>query len=136
MSKFGNTLFSGSPFIYWTLAPILLFSGAFLSFVVEDRLSVRGLMVIWLQIAIIMLVLVLTDPKRFHWAARCLTGMIFLSYTGYLVNQVWGREQLMTVAGRSESSPLNAIMGLVVIGLPCLWYTVKGRFERRGLTED
>jgi hypothetical protein len=29
---------------------------------------------------------------------------------------------------RAESSPRNAILGFIVIGLPCMWYTIFGRF--------
>ncbi len=103
MSKFGSTLFSGSSFIYWSLVPILLVTGVSLSFAVEDYASVKGVVVVCAQVAIALLVLVLTDPKRFHWAARCLTGMVFAVYGVYLYDVAWIEGKSFAPTKRSDS---------------------------------
>lgn len=71
----------------------------------------------------------LYDFRRFWWATRSLTGLIFVGYAGYVVYECFfsGR----TFGSDGPASPQRAIAGLLIFGLPALWYTVFGRFSLR-----
>jgi hypothetical protein len=133
MSKFGKTLFGGSRFIFWALAPVLLLCGAGLPFLVEWWSAWRVLFVTLVEALLISFVLGLYDPVRFRWATRCVTGAVFCVYLAYAFDKVFlnGEGAGGVFGGRAEASPQNAVAGFIAIGLPCLWYTVFGRFTRR-----
>lgn len=128
MSKFGETLFGGSRFIFWSLAPVLAACAAALPLLVGEWTAARVLFVALAEVLLVSLILALYDPRRFRWAARCVTGVVFCAYLLYLIDSAF--------AGGSSS--LKPVMGFIVIGLPCLWYTIFGRFSRRpeGPRED
>src|SRR4051794_8841077 len=118
MSGFGNTLFSGSRFIFWSLGPVLLLGGlAFLGLAawpppgagLTSRIGAA-----LLGLFCLICVPVLYNPARFWVASRVVTGTVFLAYLAYFI-----------------SDPLKATRGLLVIGLPCLWWTLFGRFSLR-----
>jgi len=67
-----------------------------------------------------------------RWAFRALTGSIFLAYGAYLLHELALTDKPFRIAGSpSEASPRNALLGFIVIGLPCLWFTLFGRFTLR-----
>lgn len=70
----------------------------------------------------------LYDSRRFWWATRTLTAMIFVAYIAYFVEQ-W----FFPVPRRSnaQASPENSLIGLFVFALPALWYTIFGRLTFR-----
>jgi uncharacterized protein YegJ (DUF2314 family) len=129
---FGRTLFSGSRFIFWALAPVLLlFAGSNLLFI-DNWTGTSIAVVAALDAGCLLLVLVLYDPKRFHWAARGLTGMVFATYLAYLVYEfVLSGKPWLRRTPRGEAAPINALLGFVIIGLPALRYTLVGRFSFR-----
>jgi hypothetical protein len=134
MSKFGETLFGGSRFIFRALAPVLLLCGAVLPFLVGEWNAWRVLFVLLVEALLLSFVLGLYDPPRFRWATRCVTGVVFCAYLAYAVERVFLSVESAAGAsgGRSGMSPQNAVAGFVAIGLPCLWYTIFGRFTLRG----
>ena len=74
----------------------------------------------------LLLLLAVLSPK-FNWAARILTGMIFAAYVWYLVHELIENKGLGDLpANRSTPSVLNAFLGLMIWGLPSLWYTIYG----------
>lgn len=133
MSVFGKTLFGGSRFIFWALVPILLFCGAVLPFLVAEWTAPRVIFVSVVEAFLLCLILGLYKPQRFRWATRCATGVAFCVYLAYLVDEVFLRSKSAGVfsGSRSEASPRNAVAGFIAIGLPCLWYTIFGRFSLR-----
>jgi hypothetical protein len=61
--------------------------------------------------------------------ARAVTALVFPFFLMYLADEIrsgkpWRRSP------RYRESPLNALIGLLTIGLPCLRYTLIGRFGR------
>ena len=133
MSVFGKTLFGGSRFIFRALAPVLALCGIGLPFFIT-RWSVTSLLCVSLVEALLLaFILGLYDPRRFRWATRCVTGTVFCAYLAYLVDELFlsGKSIEAGSASRAEASPRNAIMGFIAIGLPCLWYTIFGRFSLR-----
>ena len=67
-----------------------------------------------------------------RWAFRSLAAAVFLVYAGYLIDQFFFSDTPFRLAeSRSETSPRNALLGFVIIGLPSLWYALLGRFTLR-----
>ncbi|MFL6332192.1 MAG: hypothetical protein ACJ754_02510 [Pyrinomonadaceae bacterium] len=130
MSKFGKTLFGGSRFIFRALAPVLLFCAVVLPFLVAEWTAWGVLFVSLVEALLLCFMLGLYDPQRFRWATRCVTAVVFCAYLAYAVESVFlgGEGAGGAGGGRSGTSPQNAVAGFIAIGLPCLWYTIRGRF--------
>jgi hypothetical protein len=91
----------------WTLsAPVVLVSG--------------------LDLAVLLLVVALYDPQRFNWAARGVTGIVFLAFVAYLIDELLSGKS-WRFGTRRET--LEALLGLLIVGLPCLRYSLVGRFR-------
>ena len=60
---------------------------------------------------------------------RFVAGLVVIAYASYLIYELCFSGKPLTFEGRSsEASPKKSIVGFIVIGLPCLWFTVFGRF--------
>jgi hypothetical protein len=130
MPKFVDTLFSGSRFIFWALAPLSFVCAVLISWKEDSWFSTSGLIVVTLDVLVLLLILGLYDPKLFWWAARGATGIVFLAYLAYLADEVASGKP-WTPGPRTEDTPFNALRGLVVIGVPCLIYTIRGTFGKK-----
>lgn len=128
--RFGEVALSGSRLAFWSISPILAMTASipFLS-PLEWTPGKIAFAAIW-PLACFLGILALYDPKvRFRWAARCVTGIIFLACAFYVVDQFFLRNQPLKPAPRGQPSPLNSIYALVIIGLPSLWFALTGSFE-------
>lgn len=126
MSKFGKTLFGGSRFIFWSLAPVLALCVVGLPFLIT-RWTARAFLVVALVDALLLtFLLALFDPRRFRWAVRCVTAVVFCACLACAVDALF-------FAGGSADAPSqkNAFTALITIGLPCFWYALFGRFSRK-----
>ena len=70
-----------------------------------------------------------------RWGFRCFAGMIFLAYSAYLIDEFffqphpfgfWGNPKVINGGG----SPLLSLLGFIVIGLPSLFYLIRGSFTK------
>lgn len=137
---FGDHLFGGSRFIFWSLAPFLLGFAVFVIWMVDTWTPAVIVLVVVLDIPILFLVLGLYDPVRFRWALRVTTGMVFMLYSWYLVDMwVLSDKEFKFFVSRSEASPMTSLLGFIIIGIPSLIFTLKGRFRwkssNRGLSQ-
>jgi hypothetical protein len=136
MSKSGKKLFGGSRFLFWSLAPILAIFAVVFPFMITEWTARSYFLVAIIEPMLVAFILGLLNPQRFRWATRCGTGLVFCLYLVFAINQVFlSGKSLGAGSGKGkpgELSPLRAIMGLIVIGLPCLWYTVRGRWSLKG----
>jgi hypothetical protein len=136
MSRFGDVLFSGGPFIRWTLLPTCLLSAVVFAcmayFSISDAKIVPALIGLGLTIGCVAMCVAMLLPSC-KWVTRLITGMVFAAYFAYLIHEwIFDIEKGIGVgAARSEATPKNALLGFIVIGLPCLWHTVFGRFTFR-----
>lgn len=133
MSAFGQGLFGGSRFIFWCLGPLCLLCGvgcligAPFAFASKDLKAAIALTL--LGTLGVCFFLALLNIKKFLWAARVATGIVTLFYALYFVDTYFVEKQELTPSTRrSAATPWNAIMGFLVIGAPCLWFTIRGRF--------
>jgi hypothetical protein len=126
MSQFGKTLFGGSRFIFWSLAPVLALCGVGLPFFITRWTATAFLVVASVEVLLVAFILALFDPRRFKWAVRCVTAVVFCACLAYAFDAFF-------FAGDSADTPSqkNAFMAFIAVGLPCLWYTLFGRFTRK-----
>ncbi len=71
------------------------------------------------------LVLTLISPRAFWWAPRIVAFIIFASYLGYLVHELFS-QPFVVPASRGAANPINAILGFCFFGVPCLLYALSG----------
>ena len=84
--------------------------------------------VILIEGALALLALAMIAPRRCAWAGRVLCGLVFLAYVGYLGLELWEDPgSIRDVGRRSESTAGNALLGLIVIGLPALAFALGWR---------
>jgi hypothetical protein len=134
-------LFRGSRFIFWTLGPCLLLFAVtiFLLLPREKWLSTKGFVSWALIVAALLLFLKLYDGIRFHWAGRVVAGMVFAAYVAYFVHElVVSPAPFRMPRSRSEASAVNALLGLLIFGIPGLLYALLGRvtFRHEGNEEE
>jgi hypothetical protein len=127
--RFGDIAFSGSRFIFWCLAPVLFLYGVGL--LLDDWTPLKVILTAAWSVGCFAAIFALYDARRFPWAARTMTGIIFLVYLGYLIDQLVFSGKPLEPTRRSEASAWNGIVGFIVIGLPAFWYTTLGRFSLR-----
>ncbi len=124
--------FSGRRFAFWAITPLALATGAILPFLIDEWNPVRIGLIVYLELALVLVILTFYNPRRFHLAARSLTALVFLSFVIYLVTELVASPRSLFSSGpRSDDSARNAFLGLITVGLPCLWFTVFGRFRLR-----
>ena len=133
---FGDTLFGGSRFIFWSLGPLfLLVAGVFAKFAYTQfsigRFGAGGI-AIAISLVCVCFFLALLNGPYFWWAGRVVAASVFGAYLWYLLD-TWLIHPAPFGIGSSRSSatPWNALCGLVIIGFPCLCYTILGRFTLR-----
>lgn len=125
--EIGGILFGGSRFLFWLLTPVLLLF-IVLTALFHPQWSMESLTIIGgLDALAVFMILALYNPKRFHWAGRAATSLVFLAFLVYFIDEIASGHS-WHFGPRSESSPLNALMGLLLIGVPCLRYALVGRF--------
>jgi hypothetical protein len=132
MTKFGKTLFGGSRFIFWSLAPVIVIFLVTMPFLVPKWTIGIVLMLAAFWVIGIALILGMLNPARFGWAFRVVGAMVFLAYVAYALSELVENDwKLKRPRSRGEANPVNALIGLAVIGGPALMYTLLGRFSFR-----
>lgn len=133
MSTFGSTLFSGSRFVRWSLTPVLVVFAVYFPFTLKEWDISKIIILLGLELIALTLLAGFWLPRRLGIVAfRLLCGIIFLAYAAYLFSEcrLWLLgERTFSDNPRTASTPLNAFLGLVVIGLPALRYAWRGRFN-------
>lgn len=137
MSQFGKTLFSGSRFVFWTLAPFLILFAIVMPLSTTDWNAIKVIVVSGMDLTAVLLVFGLYDTRRFWLALRCVTFIVFCGYLAYLVDEIIVNKGSATYQGIfSGDQPWRAIEGFIGIGIPCFVYTVFGRFSRKETDDD
>ena len=130
MSAAGEALFGRSPWIFWVLAPALLL-GALAITLPPDYPDAWHLgTVLVCDAAALCLALALWPYHRVPGTARLLCGLVAASYGVYLLD-AW----LPGRIGPDDAAPSDpglATAGFVVIGFPCLWFALRGRWPTAG----
>ena len=106
----------------------MLFGAVIVPLAISEWTSTRiAFAVVWVAFWILATFAVY-DVRRFWWATRSVTGVIFASYAGYLIYEwFFSNDPFVLSQSRAEASPRNALFGFFLVGLPCLYYTLFGR---------
>jgi hypothetical protein len=136
MSKFGETLFGGSPFVRWSLTPFVILFALLIPMYIQQWTPFRIALIVGMELACCVLLAGFWLPERNgRWAFRALAGAVFLFYFGYFIDKFVLNDAPFKFFGRrAEASPRNALVAFIVIGLPCLWYALFGRFTLKPST--
>jgi hypothetical protein len=118
----------------WVLSPfLLLFAAVFFIPLLESIEEHRQAGVITTSLVILLCVAGFLALWGVPFVGRIVTGIIAFGYGWYVVDQCiinfsgswgWG-------GPKSGTTPINSILGFIVFGLPCLIYTIFGRFTVR-----
>lgn len=119
-------LFGGSRFLFWTLAPVLVLFALAFPFLVVKWSQTTFALVVGLDAMALLLAFGLYNPRRNEWALRMVTGLVFTAYLAYVIFEALSGRPLLLTGSRGEESLRNAILGLVVIGWPCIKFTLTG----------
>jgi hypothetical protein len=132
-SAFGQTLFGGGWFVRWTLSPFVVLFAVVMPLLVEKWTLKVSWIIAGSELLCIALLAGFWLPARIgRWAFRIVAAAVFVIYSAYLIHQFFFSDTAFTLVGRpGETSPRNALLGFVIIGLPSLWYALFGRFTFR-----
>ena len=120
--------FRPSRFMRWTLVPVLVAFALWLPLGMGEWNATRVGVAAVLSGLSLLYATALLWPQRAAWAARMTAAGVFLCYVAYLVHEwAFTDEPVRPDDPRSASSPGNALKGLVVIGLPALWFALRRR---------
>ncbi len=128
-----------SRFTRWVLSPLLLFAAAFfclpLLMAIDEQRQAGVIVTSLLIVACIAGTLALWGVP---FVGRVVTGIIALGYGWYVFDECFAHyDGSLGLGGpRSAASPINSILGFIVIGAPCLFYTLLGRFSWRKEVES
>lgn len=123
-----------SPFVRWCLSPFLVLFGAVFTNPLRESLAAGNhLAAIVTALLVILCVAGFLALWGVPFVGRLVSGIIALAFGWYLVEECFiSFDGDWRVGGkRSQTSPINSILGFVVFGVPCLIYTVFGRFTAR-----
>lgn len=109
-----KVLFSGSRFIFWALAPLLILCAVVLSLNTNPSSPLHVAVLILADAFILLLVIGLYNPRRNHWALRCVTGVVFVAYLGYWIDEL-RVGKLFPSTDRGVESILAATLGLAIM---------------------
>ena len=122
-----STAYSGyrRGFFFWSLAPFLVLFLVVMAIVPEKNTPEKIVILCAVETAALSLLLGLWNPDRFWWAWRVLGAIVFLAYVAYVF--AMAIEGRVGAGRRSEPSLINSVLGLIVFGLPGLWFAIFGR---------
>jgi hypothetical protein len=121
-------VFGGSRFLFWTLTPVVAIAAGGALLTIGDPLSADGAIRLLFATCLILFLLALASPRRFWWASRGVTGLVFVACLCFLIDQCIESQRAVPPPGRRGEDMLqNAIHSFVVFGLPSLWFTIRRR---------
>jgi hypothetical protein len=124
-------------FCFWSLAPFLVAFIVLMPTLVPRRDTTAVISLVVIESLAVLVLLGLFNSDRFWWTWRCVGGLVFLVYLAYLSHMLIEGDELIGVSDRkSEASAFNALCGLVVFGLPGLWFALCGRLSLRSNGAD
>lgn len=123
-------------FMFWALAPFLVVFLVLMPILVPHRNGGSLVVLCGVESAALALLLGLWNSHRFWWAWRALGAIVFLAYLAY-VGAMFVEGRFIGQGRRTETTLLNALLGMIAFGLPGLCYAIFGRLTwRKELIDD
>ncbi len=115
--------------LFWLLAPWLIVFMIVLLWIEKDNALA---LIVGLELLAALVLLGLFDSQRFGWAWRGVGGLLFLGFLAYFVSMlIEGGGAVRLPRRKGEANVINALLGLIVFGLPGLCYAMFGRLTWR-----
>src|SRR5262245_51052098 len=115
---------------FWVLAPAFL-GGAVIIVVATDPPTTGGRILAYsIAGGAVLATLGLADTRRFSWALRTVAGgvlVLYLWYAGSELRDFANGKPFGWLGPLSENSLRNALLGLLVFGIPATRYMCRGR---------
>jgi len=108
------------PCVFWVFLPVVFLLVFSLALGFEYMPRIGKIVSFGVCSAGILLLLATYDAVRFGWAIRALGALVFSAYTFYLVAELREGRKFHLLEPRSTTSPRNALIGLIVFGIPGL----------------
>ena len=114
---------------FWVLAPIMLATGFGLPFIVEPPTRAGYIVVYAFSGGLILATIGLANPRRFKPALKVVATLILMAYVGYAGSEAidWAAGKPFYGDGVGGTSLYLALRGLMVFGLPSLYFITRGR---------
>jgi hypothetical protein len=120
-----ETLYRGSKFTRWTLSPVVALALISLPLLTSGWSPGKVVVVTAIELMLACLLVSLLAPGRFPAVVGVVTATIFAGYVAYAVDALVRRPSTLTPSAAGDgTSPLNAVSGLVLIGIPSLLLSV------------
>ena len=114
---------------FWVLAPVML--GSAVIIVLNDAPTLTGKIIGYgIALTLVLATVGLASPVRSAWALRGVATAILLAYAFYVASEfvaVIHGKAVGWSGGRGEVSLRNALLGLLVFGIPAARYIYAGR---------
>jgi hypothetical protein len=117
---------SQSRFVFYCTAPVLLVFIIVMALAPRPGDAMGWGVLIAVELLAILALLGLFDSQRFWWCWRAIGAIIFLTYVAYLISTIHDGRWFGN-GRRSSATAINAAIGLIVFGLPGLWFAIFGR---------
>jgi L-asparagine transporter-like permease len=115
---------------FWVLAPVMLATAFGLPFLVDPPTWQGHAVKYAICFTLVLATIGLASPARFGWALRGVAAMVLLAYLGYVVLEFmeWRDGKAFGVGSRrSQPNLFNALLGLLVFGVPSVSFLIRGR---------
>lgn len=124
--------FLGSRVVFWFVAPWVLLGLVAFIFVAkgsfESGETVAGLLASYCAALCVIGLYAMLAPRHGLIVGRVIAGTLALAYVGYFVLTCFIEGQpFRFTTQRSQATPFNAVLGFIVIGLPCAHFALTGR---------
>jgi hypothetical protein len=121
--------FNLRPTLLWIITPLVVtFSIAMFMSFYYDGLTFGGMIFLMVIVAVaIGMIIATVFPKKGRWGIKIVTFIISGAYLWYMIDQfIFTAGRIDPTVRQSTPSPFNALLGFLVIGIPCLLYTFAG----------
>jgi hypothetical protein len=123
--------FHSTPFLRWTLVPVLVLFAISTPTLVRSWTVERAVLAGGMSAVALCYAATLIWPRRLRWGGRVVAGAVFATYVAYAVHEWFFSGNTFRLAEpRSAASPRNSLLGLLIIGMPCLIYAIRGSRDR------
>jgi hypothetical protein len=117
---------------FWVLAPIFLTTALGMPLIVEPPTTAGWVVLYVFSATLIFATLGLAAPRRFAWSLRLVAAAVLAAYLAYATSEItqwWNGQPAGLQSGQSDANLLNALKGLIVFGLPSLYFLLRGRSD-------
>jgi hypothetical protein len=115
---------------FWVLAPVFLATAFGLPLITDPPTTTGRIVLYAFSATLIFATLGLAAPRRFGWSLRLVALAVLSAYLAFAATEIaawWNGKPAGIGAQRSGTNLFNALKGLIVFGLPSLYFLLRGQ---------